>query len=65
MPKLKTHSGIKKRVKITGTGKVLFKRTGLRHLNIRNSKANKRRKRRMEQLIKGFEHVVYRMMPYA
>jgi large subunit ribosomal protein L35 len=65
MPKMKTHSGIKKRVKITGTGKVLFKRTGLRHLNMRNTKANKRRKRKMEQLIKGFEKVVYRMMPYA
>ena len=65
MPKMKTHSGIKKRVKITGTGKVLFKRTGLRHRNISNTKANKRRKRKMEQLIKGFEKTVYRMMPYA
>lgn len=65
MPKLKTHSGMKKRVKVTGTGKVFFKRTGIRHLNIRNSKANKRRKRKMEQLIKGFEKVVHRMMPYA
>ena len=44
---------------------MFFKRTGLRHLNIRNTKANKRRKRKMEQLIKGFEKVVFRMMPYA
>jgi large subunit ribosomal protein L35 len=65
MPKMKTHSGMKKRVKITGTGKVFFKRTGLRHLNMRNTTANKRRKRKMEQLIKGFEKQVYRMMPYA
>lgn len=65
MPKMKTHSGIKKRVKITGSGKVMFKSTGLRHLNMRKTKANKRRKGKMEQLIKGFEKVVYRMMPYA
>ena len=32
MPKNKTHSGIKKRVKVTGTGKLLFQRAGKRHL---------------------------------
>ncbi|MCM2390413.1 MULTISPECIES: 50S ribosomal protein L35 [Streptomyces] len=32
MPKNKTHSGSKKRFKITGTGKVLRERAGKRHL---------------------------------
>jgi large subunit ribosomal protein L35 len=32
MPKNKTHSGMKKRVKITGTGKLLVERAGKRHL---------------------------------
>jgi large subunit ribosomal protein L35 len=32
MPKNKTHSGMKKRVKVTGTGKLLFQRAGKRHL---------------------------------
>ncbi len=31
MPKNKTHSGIKKRVKITGSGKLLSQHGGLRH----------------------------------
>jgi large subunit ribosomal protein L35 len=31
MPKNKTHSGIKKRVKITGTGKLRSQHSGLRH----------------------------------
>ncbi len=31
MPKNKTHSGIKKRVKITGTGKLLTQHSGMRH----------------------------------
>ena len=31
MPKNKTHSGIKKRVKITGTGKIMTQHSGMRH----------------------------------
>ncbi len=31
MPKNKTHSGAKKRFKITGTGKLMRQQTGLRH----------------------------------
>ncbi|WAX56961.1 50S ribosomal protein L35 [Jatrophihabitans cynanchi] len=31
MPKNKTHSGIKKRVKVTGTGKLLTQHSGMRH----------------------------------
>ena len=32
MPKMKSHSGMKKRVKITGSGKLLTERAGKRHL---------------------------------
>lgn len=32
MPKLKTIKGIKERFKITGTGKVMVRRAGKRHL---------------------------------
>ena len=32
MPKNKTHSGAKKRFRITGTGKVMRQQAGLRHL---------------------------------
>ncbi|MDT4892185.1 MAG: large subunit ribosomal protein [Pseudonocardiales bacterium] len=31
MPKNKTHSGIKKRVKVTGSGKLLAQHSGMRH----------------------------------
>ena len=31
MPKQKTHSGAKKRFKITGTGKVMKQKAGMRH----------------------------------
>ena len=33
MPKLKTHKGLAKRVKITGSGKVKFTKKGRRHRN--------------------------------
>ncbi len=32
MPKQKTHSGAKKRIKITGSGKLLREKAGKRHL---------------------------------
>ncbi|MFT5685088.1 MAG: large subunit ribosomal protein L35, partial [Myxococcota bacterium] len=32
MPKMKTHSGAKKRFSLTGTGKVKFKRAKMRHI---------------------------------
>lgn len=32
MPKMKRHSGMGKRVKVTGTGKILAEQAGKRHL---------------------------------
>jgi large subunit ribosomal protein L35 len=43
MPKNKTHSGTKKRVKVTGTGKLLAERAGKRHLLERKSSTLTRR----------------------
>ncbi|MGD2095241.1 MAG: 50S ribosomal protein L35 [Phycisphaerales bacterium] len=43
MPKQKTHKGLKKRVKVTATGKVKHKRTGGGHLM--SGKSAKRRRR--------------------
>ena len=33
MPKMKTHSGAKKRFRLTGTGKVMHRQAGKMHLN--------------------------------
>ena len=39
MPKNKTHSGIAKRVKVTGSGKIMRQQAGLRHrLEVKSSK---------------------------
>ena len=33
MPKMKTHSGAKKRFRLTGTGKLMHRQAGKMHLN--------------------------------
>ena len=46
MGKLKTHKGVARRIKVTGTGKVLRFRTGRRHLLTGKRASRKRRMRR-------------------
>lgn len=43
MPKNKTHSGAKKRFRITGSGKVMREQAGARHLNEHKSSRRTRR----------------------
>lgn len=43
MPKLKTHRGTKKRVRITRTGKVMRERAFKNHILAKKSKSRKRR----------------------
>ena len=43
MPKMKTHSGAKKRFRTTGSGKVMHKQAGKTHLNEHKSSRVKRR----------------------
>lgn len=46
MPKLKTHKGMKKRFKVSATGKVSHKRCGSSHLNSHKSGKQIRRLRK-------------------
>ena len=50
MPKLKTHKGMKKRFKVTATGKVLHKRCGSSHLMSHKSSKRVRRLRKTTAL---------------
>lgn len=43
MPKMKTHSGAKKRYKVTGTGKVLRRKVNRNHILEKKSSKRKRR----------------------
>lgn len=42
MPKQKSHSGAKKRVRVTGSGKIMMNRAGRNHLLQQKSKRQKR-----------------------
>lgn len=43
MPKQKTHSGTKKRFKVTGSGKIMKQQAGMRHnLEVKSSEVTRR-----------------------
>lgn len=48
MPKLKTHRGAKKRIKITGTGKLVRMKANASHIL---TKKNKKRKRNLRKSV--------------
>ena len=50
---MKTHKGLKRRLKVTGTGKVLHKRAGKRHLMSKKSAKRRRRLSKWQQLTTG------------
>ena len=52
MPKQKTHKGLKKRVKVTGGGKIMAKKAGKGHL-LSCKSANRRRGLRNPLIITG------------
>jgi large subunit ribosomal protein L35 len=55
MPKLKTHKGMKKRFKVSATGKVSHKRCGSSHLNSHKSGKKIRRLRKKSFLTNSAE----------
>lgn len=54
MPKLKSHSGAKKRVRRSGSGKWLFRRNSRNHLLLQKAKRQKRRHRTL--VVSSREH---------
>ena len=50
MPKMKTHSGAKKRFKLTGTGKVMKQQSGMRH-NLEVKSGKRKRSLNQEQVL--------------
>jgi large subunit ribosomal protein L35 len=63
--KMKTNSSVKKRFKLTATGKVKRKRAYLRHCLTSKSTGAKRRLRRGGYIAKTQEHQIKAMIPYG
>jgi large subunit ribosomal protein L35 len=65
MPKIKTHKSAAKRYHVTATGKVRYKKQGLRHILTKKNAKRKRRLRLPAILSHVEEKRVKQLMPYA
>ncbi len=64
MPKMKTRKAAAKRYKVTGSGKVRYKKQGLRHILTKKSTKRKRNLRHAGILSEAETEKVRKMMPY-
>jgi large subunit ribosomal protein L35 len=65
MPKMKTHSGAKKRFKKTASGKFKYQKVFKRHLMSNRATKRKRQLRRPGYVADVQQHQIERMLPYA
>jgi len=65
LPKLKTHSGAKKRFKFTAKGKIKRKRVGARHRLTRKSPKRLRKLRKSGTSIDKDKRLVRKLLPYV
>ncbi|BAJ73248.1 MULTISPECIES: 50S ribosomal protein L35 [Microbacterium] len=62
MPKQKTHSGAKKRFKLTGSGKLMKQQAGMRH-NLEGKASKRTRRLNQEQVLaKGDSKVAKKLL---
>jgi large subunit ribosomal protein L35 len=65
MPKMKSHSGTKKRFNVTGSGKITYQKSGRRHILVNKSEKRMRSLRRKGVITRAFEAHIKRLVPYA
>lgn len=65
MPKMKTKSGVKKRFKLTATGKVVMAQAGKRHGMRKRSQDMKRAARGTTIMAEVDARIVRQFMPYG
>ncbi|MFA6688398.1 MAG: 50S ribosomal protein L35 [Sphaerochaetaceae bacterium] len=65
MPKMKTRKSAAKRYRVTGTGKVRYKKQGLRHILTKKSSKRKRNLRASGILHDSEAKKVKVLLPYA
>lgn len=65
MPKLKTNKGVKKRFKITKTGKVKRSKANKRHILTKKTRKRKRDLGKQTTVDKTFENKVKSLLPYG
>lgn len=61
MPKQKTHSGAKKRFKVTGTGKIMKQQAGMRH-NLEGKSGQRKRRLNTDQVLSPVDAKIARKL---
>ncbi|MGH8912316.1 MAG: 50S ribosomal protein L35 [Acidimicrobiia bacterium] len=62
MPKMKTHSGAKKRIKVTGSGKYMRRQAGRDHLRLAKGKGVFRRRAGEVELVAGDRRIAKKLL---
>lgn len=62
MPKMKTHSGAKKRIKVTGSGKFMRRQSGRDHLRLAKGKGVFRRRAGEVEVVGGDRRTVKKLL---
>lgn len=65
MPKIKTHSGAKKRFKLTKNGKVKYFNANKSHILTKKTRKRKRNLKKVSYMKKANEVAVKFLLPYA
>ena len=65
MPKMKTRKSASKRLRVSSTGKVKYKKQGLRHILTKKSTKNKRNLRKAGILSDAEQKRAKRLLPYS
>ena len=65
MPKMKTHRGAAKRLKLTGTGKLKRMRSNKSHILTKKTTKRKRRLRQPDLVSKADEKKLNKILPYG
>lgn len=63
MPKMKTHRGTKKRVKVTGTGKFVVKHSGTSHILTKKTRKRKNNLKKDMVVEPGKASKIARLLP--
>jgi len=64
LPKLKSHSGAKKRFKFTSKGKIKHKRVGARHRLTKKGPKRLRKLRKLSTSIHRDKRLIKKLLPY-
>jgi len=62
MPKIKVPKSVSDRLKVTGTGKIMRRKAGIRHLKMAKRKTTLRRSKNPMQVIGPFEKKIKRLL---